>query len=525
MGKKNKHKAKSKGKAKASARTPLSRNDAGTRVEVAEYSRFAAVQPNRLLHRTSWGLANGQSINNDLVANLRILQAGCQFEYASSPIFEGVCNTYKKDVVGRDGPRLQVRSKNKEFNRVVQQAWKKVFTDPDPSHRFTGVESLGTRVLDLLLAGSFINIYTTVKRPNTPLTFGWRSVHPRRLGTPPEFVGDNDVAFGMRIDPETTATTIYYIAELARYGQYVTQTFNYQPIPAAAVQHVFNPVEDDQLTGYPMMSSTLEAAADLREYDKIVMEAAKNSAGHAVGLEATNPDWILDPDPIGTDTLPYSAAEINVAPPGYKFAFGTATQPASQYVPYRRERGAELGRPIHMPLLVVFLTAAEANFSSAQWEGMVYGDGIDCLQGMFDRRMLNPAVEQLIIELAMRGMVKVPDEYELSWSWNVPSHANFEKFISALEKAVAIGAIAISDASALLGYNWDEVQDAREKAKDDNEKRDLPQPPSKDDSTIIADESVGADGNPLKTPGGKQRPTKRRVKRTKKREHARFSLN
>lgn len=476
-----------------------------TRVEVAEHSnsRFAAAQSHRT-RRTSWGLANGQSLNNDLAANLRIIQADCQFEFAHSPIYEGVCKTYAKDIVGRDGPQLQVRSDNQEFNRIVQAAWKKVFADPDPSHRFGGVESLNTRVFDLLLAGSFINVYTNVRRTGTPITFGWRSPHPRRLNTPPEFASDPDVAFGMRFDPKTTETTTYYIDDSAPQGRFGLTGLNYNAIPAAAVQYVFNPVESDQLVGYPMMATTTEASSDLRQYDKIVMEAAKNSAGHAVGLEAVGDiNAIMDPDPIPTDTLPYTASEINVAPKGWKFASLTATQPGAEYVSHRRERGAEIGRPIHMPLLVVFLTAAEANFSSAQWEGMVYGDGIDCIQGMFNRRMLDPCVEMLIIELQMRGLIrKVPDEYELSWSWNVPSHANFAQFVGALEKAVSMGAIAASDASALLGYDWDEVQDARQRVKEDNEARDLPQPP-----TAKTNEKPGADED---APAAGKKPDKKK---------------
>lgn len=439
--------------------------------------RFAAAQTNRL-NRSHWERAHGQSINNDLAMYLSTLQARCQYEYASNPLFEGVCNTLGDDVTGRDGPLLQIDCDSDKFAREVENAWWEVFNSPDPSGRFGGVEIMRTWVLSLLLAGSYVNVNSSVRRSGTPVTFGWRSVHPRRLVTPPEFSGDPMVAFGCRSNADG-APIEYYIDSARQLGPYTQAGVNFQTYQAAAVQHCYIPIEGEQLTGYPLMTSTLETAADIRDYDKLVMEAAKNAAGHAVGLQASHPEFVTDPEPISTDTYPMSPGEVNVAPPGWAWASLQATQPAAQYVEFRRERSAELGRPLHMPLLVVLLTAAEANFSSAQYEGAVYTEGVRKLQGFIERRSMNKfLIDGVIAEVGLRGMARVPRDFEAVWTWNVPPHANIEKFVRAIETMVKMGLVAPSQAAAMLGQDWDYVVSARKKCKQDLEEAELPPTPT-----------------------------------------------
>lgn len=455
--------------------------------------RFQAAQTNRL-NRAHWERAHGQSINNDLAMYLDVLMARCQYEYASNPLFEGVVNTFKDDVVGKHGPLLQVNSADSAFNETVEQAWRDVFADPDPSHRFGGVEVMKTWVAGLLLAGSYVNVNATVRRQNTPITFGWRSIHARRLVTPPDKASDPNTAFGCRSD-EDGAAVEYYLDVTKRSGPYTLSGIEFKTYPAAAVQHCYVPVEGEQLTGYPMMTSTLETAADIRDYDKIVMEAAKNAAGHAVGLQATHPEFVTDPEPIATSTYQFEPGEANVAPPGWSWQSLTSTQPAAQYVEFRRERGAELGRPIHMPLLVVFLTAAEANFSSAQYEGTVYCDGVGGIQSFIERRSLNPLViNGVVAELAIKGKVRIPKRFELVWTHNVPAHANIEKFVSAIRMMIEDGIIAPSQASALLGYDWEKVVAARERCAKDLDDAGLPPSPVNTGSAKPVDE--GDDDSP-----------------------------
>ena len=441
-----------------------------------ETSRFGTVT-NRI-NREHWQQAHGTSINNDLQLRLPALQARAAYEYGTNPDFEGVVNTFKDDVVGREGPLLQVMSDSEEFNDAVEAGMREVFADPNPSHLYGGVEDMRTWVHGLLLAGSYYNVTTNVNRKDSRMSFGWRSIHARRFVTPAEHSGNPYVAFGCRYDEQTGEPVEYYLRNPEQIGGFQIPTQAFTTIPATAVQHVFIPVEQEQLTGYPMMSSALDTAADLRDLDKFVLESMKNAAANSPYLQAADPAAVIDPDPAPEGGIRHEPGEVGIAPLGWAWATTNATQPTAQYLPFKHEKLAELGRPIHMPLLVVLLSAAEANFSSAQYEGTVYADGIAAVQGTIERRSMNPIVMNGIIpEVIYRKRIQPPKSFSLVWTWNVPAHANIEKFVKAIRMMVEDGLISQSQGSALLGRDWEKVVASRKKCKEILEKEGLPPAP------------------------------------------------
>lgn len=450
--------------------------DAPSEPEVIIINRFEGADDTRW-NRGQFNDAHGQSINNDLATKLSTLQARCALEYARNPMFAGVVNTFKDDVVGSEGPTLQVTSDSEAFNDAVEAAWRAVFADPEPSRKFGGPEIMKTWVGGLLLAGSYVNVTASVKRTSTVATLGWRSIHARRLVTPAGMAGDPSVAFGYRVDSDGAPIEYFIDKQTTQYG-FSLSGIDYETVPAAAVQHVFIPIEAEQLTGAPMLSSSLQTAADLRQLDRYVLESQKNSAANTPGLEAKDPQSMADPDPTPTSgSLCYEPGQVPVAPKGWGWTALQATQPSAQYLDYRREKLSELGRPIHMPLLVVLLTAAEANFSSAQYEGSVYGDGVRMVQSLIERRSLNPFALAIVAELALRGRVRVPRSFDLVWTHNVPAHANIEKLVKALRMMVEDGLISPSRASAILGFNWEKEQAARAKCNQALDAAELPRPP------------------------------------------------
>lgn len=440
-------------------------------------SRFGGITDRT--NREHWALARNESINNDISQKLPALQARGAFEYGHNPDFEGVCNTFKDDVVGRNGPMLQVISDSEEFNTAVEQGFREAFEDPDPSHRYGGVEDMKTWVHGLLLAGSYYNVSTNTKRRGTRMTFGWRSVHARRFVTPADKSGDPQVAFGCKYSESTGEPVEYYIQKPIKTGGIQFNTGAYDTVPAEAVQHCFIPVEAEQLTGYPMMASTYAAAADIRDLEKFVLESMKNAHANSPYLQAMDPTKVVDPDPIPEGKLRFEPGEAGVAPFGYAWANGPQVQPIGNFLDLKREKASELGRPIHMPLLVVLLTAGEANFSSAQYEGTVYTDGVASVQGFIERRSLIPIVRHGIIpEVVFRKRVRVPKTFELVFTWNVPAHANIEKFVKAIRVMVEDGLISQAQGSALLGYDWEKVVASRKKVKRALEDAELPAAPT-----------------------------------------------
>lgn len=419
---------------------------------------------------------SSHSINDDIARDLPRLMAECAWRFSTNPLFEGVCNTYTQDVAGPEGPTLQIDSDDEKFNEAVESAWRAVFTSPDPSGRLSGVENVKMWVRQLLLSGSYINIHRSVRRgPGLP-TFGWSTVHARRLQTPPEFSFDENVAFGVRIDPATGRPETYYIEKPTRFGS-AEITGAYQQFPAEMVQHKYFCVEPEQLTGLPMMTSTLRTLDDIIQLDDATIEAAKSAARHSWWLQSADPAKISDPDPIDGTTYPVTNDGVNVAPAGWQAVGMQATQPNGSATDYRNLRLAELGRPINMPLLIVLLSVNEATFSSAQFAGALYRDGIMGIQRFLARESLDPFVEMVVLDLVLSGQVRRPKKYTKQWTHNVPPYANIEKFVSAIEKMVANGWISSAEASAMLGYDWEKVVAGRKRCQKDLEEAGLPLPP------------------------------------------------
>lgn len=427
----------------------------------ATIRRFDASVVTRL-NRNQWGHVHGQSINYDLSLDLASVIARSQYEYANNPFYHGIVSTYAMHVVGRNGPTLQVRSDNERFNEAVERRWRQVWKMPDPAGRLSGPDGLSVLVKQVLVAGSSLVVFKRVKRDG-PVKFGWQTLHPRRLTSPPERAGDPLVQQGIEFDQDGRRVAYYFDNPIGPPGaSSIPRVGEPKRVPADVVQHVFFDEEGEQVTGYPKLATALETAADMRQYEREVLAAARNAANHAIGLEAIDPTAVIDPDvlPMGA-CMPIEPGMVNAPPHGHKLVSLSSPQPMAQHHQYRLDRLAEIGRPLHMPLLFVLLSSSEGNFSQAQLDSQIYGEGIAAFNAMLERQHLDGCLEQVATEVVLHGEADRPDEYTAEWAWPKPPLANLEKMVKALRMAYEDGAISIIEYCERLGYEWERVQTNR----------------------------------------------------------------
>lgn len=440
----------------------------------AERSRFQQARPTRLT-RDRFSVLGTQSINTDLQMDLKTLMGRCALECAINPDFEGIVKTYCTHVVGKLGPTLQVTSSSKRFNEAVEAAWKQVFRMPDPAGRMSGVQSLRLNVRMLLTAGSFLNIYGVCQRQG-PVSFGWKSIHPRRLVNPAERAGDPLVNFGIRTNEEGRPLE-YYIEDPSYLVGALPGGLRTRTYPAEVVQHGFAFVEPEQITGFPWMTPSLDSASMLRELDEDVAQAYKDQVNHSYGLEAKTPESVIDPDPLPTDGYTVERGQATAAPMGWAWKHFPATQPSAQHREFRHGLVGKMARPIHMPLIIAILSAIDSNFAAAQFEGTIYADGVGETQTLLDQASLVPSVEEVITELVLSGVVTRPrGGYQLAFSWPKPPHANIEKFVKALRTLIEDRVISRSMAINMMGFDPDEVYRSCE--RDDELSETHGQPPA-----------------------------------------------
>src|SRR5512133_150676 len=80
--------------------------------------RWESARTNRL-NAGQWQGAYDESINADLGYDLPTLRARCHWELQNNIAVKGVVETYVTDLVGEDGPSLDIISEGEKYNRAV----------------------------------------------------------------------------------------------------------------------------------------------------------------------------------------------------------------------------------------------------------------------------------------------------------------------------------------------------------------------------------------------------------------------
>lgn len=475
-----KRRKKAPPKAQKQSTTAREQSDIGNQVDVIAVEtepiavrRWDSAATSRL-NKAHWAKAHGNSINEDLSADLETLRARSTHEAANNPMVEGVINTHQIDVVGQEGPTLQVQSDSTQYNDAIEKWWEVVFEKPDPNSDIHGAEMIRSWIGQFWKSGEYLNEEVTHRRSG-PTQLGIATYHPRRLQTPPDFVGDPQVAFGIRFD-DFDKPTQYYIRRNANRGLgSLGEVDRYEPVPADMIQHVFPHAEPDQIRGFPWLSSALGTISDLRQFDQHVMESAKQSAANPVYHYTESPDALYVNDLPETDIV--EPGVRTWMPPHWRTESLQSTQPNAQYREYRHEKLRDLGRPAGMPLMVVLLSSADSNFSSAHYDAQVYMRAIEWLQSFISRRSLVPYVRSMSREVSLALRLVIPTKVKFKFTWPKPPYVNPKQMYDALSQQLEDGACSMSDVMAMYGRNEESVIASRKTYIDRLKAAGLPDPP------------------------------------------------
>jgi lambda family phage portal protein len=408
------------------------------------------------LNSTLWTQAHGQSINRDLVQFLESLRARCEHESFNNPLVAGVIRTHQVDLVGANGPRLQVRSDNAAFNTRLEQLWKQWWRNPDANGRMSGPEMLQCWVRSLWTNGEyFVRKVTDRSRPG-PIKFALQTIPARRIGTPAQFSGDRNVLLGVRLSKEGKPKQYFVIDPGNAADVFQTISTEFQPTPPDLIQHGFLIEEADQVRGVPWLASSLATIAALRDFKRAVLESQRRSATQGVVYHTNHPDAeYIDGRGMEREFQP---GQETYAAPGWTPMAIAPVQPNAQYEMFVKESLRELGRPVSMPLMMVLLSSADSNFASAHYDGQVYTRGLQQVQSLLEKWSLDDCVRELAAEAAedlLRSGVGIPTEWHAEWTWPVPPYVNPKQMYDALRSRMEDGTASWTDTLACFGLDPD----------------------------------------------------------------------
>ena len=123
--------------------------------EAMRWGLFDAAQTHRL-NKGHWQGVTGQTINFDLAGGLETIRTRARFEIVNNPTAAGMINSHVVDVVGENGPILQVVSDSEPFNEALEQVWADWWAKPDINALLAGVDMLKLGIRGFWSNGEFL---------------------------------------------------------------------------------------------------------------------------------------------------------------------------------------------------------------------------------------------------------------------------------------------------------------------------------------------------------------------------------
>lgn len=447
---------------------------------------------NTRLHRDYWGGASDTSINTLLQRNLATWRARSRYEAVNNPIVKGMIETYCQDVVGPNGPKLDIRTEDKNFNAAVESLWDSWWKSPDINGQLAGADFLNLASNQLWTHGSYLWQFVTDKdAPRDGIQTRIKAIDARRLNGSMMSFRLNDIILGIRVSP--SGKPLSYFIEQPDFANLSAMA---EPIEVDAkfIIHGFDRLEPEQLTGVPLLKHVLEICADRRQLNRYIIEGYKFAAAVSAFIQAK--DNTTTPQAF-TDSYELEPGVLASLPPGYGIGTTPATQPSAQFDVFEKSLLAQMGRPVGMPHGKVALDYSNLSFSAARLMDNTYHGGLATRRASIGRVGLNRLLFAVLAEAELKGLIALPTE-PLKWQWTWPAHASTDPksdAAAATERLVNLTSTPEYEAAA-AGLDFEDTVKSHERCKEALEKIGIAYPITRQGVTPEAQQEPDPEDEP-----------------------------
>ena len=443
------------------------------------------------MNSAHWSKATGLPINAELAYASNWLRAQSEYEISSNPVMEGMVNSYITDVVGPEGPFYRVTSGDHEYNRQREKIWREWWRHAGANRQLSGIEILKSWVRSLWKAGEFGTQMINDPKAEGVVKMRLLPVHMHRLMTPPEMLGDPEVALGVRRD-ENRNPICYYISEPYIFGPFEVYTGEFYEVKYEDFIHGYELTEEDQVRGVPWLASSLDVVGQLRDWDKAMLDAAETLSKTGVLWQMKNPE--------GTPTIvqasaPMERGQHTFGPPGYEAEQLSPTQPSGDQQSFRAEKKAEIGRGRCIPAILINLDSSKSNYSSCRFDNQPYWRSVGDVQGWLSRIGLDRIEATVMREAELAGeLEEAPEDAQHHWGWIKPPHVDPTKEAMAERAYMQNGTLPWSDAVLSHGHDPDKMREIRKRDAKQFIEDGLPPIPGIPDPSKAAGSGAGGVG-------------------------------
>ena len=384
---------------------------------LAEHIRRFELGDTRDSDKAKWCGQDSRSINQILSQQLRVIHERCAYEVRNNAIVDGTIGTHSRDVVGVNGPGIQIEASSDSWAQAAERVLRDWIDQVTADGRGSLGDWLRDDIRDLWQIGDMMAQVVEPDWVQDGLRTRVHQIDGRGLTYNP--TGKNNI-LGIERDKYRRPIN-YYVTEVE--DQWGLRSVTPKTIPARDMMHDYIAFERGQVRGFPLMTVSLPVLANLREYDSIVMRAAKVQALLSVFMQAIDETIPPEENPAAIEIVDQGITRV---PNGFTTNTLTPTQPMANNTEYRSERMRELGSPVGMPLMKLKNDSSRHNYSSARFDAGSYNRACQVLQGWLFRRRVKPLLTIVLREAMLRGMLPVRSLQRITIhdTWDQPPHAD-----------------------------------------------------------------------------------------------------
>jgi lambda family phage portal protein len=430
----------------------------------------------------------------------RVLRMRSRYETANNPWLFGVTNNNADDLISH-GPTLQITTDNAKWNRDVEAKFL------DWAHEVDLTEKLRTCKLAKTIDGEGFLVFRTVEDLESKVKLYPVDIEADQVTTPaPQNVQEMFVD-GITLHPITQRPTKYTILN-AHPGDFYFPELNplaAKHIAAEFVVHWFPKFRPGQCRGVPVLTPSLDVAAELRSFRKAVLQNVQISADYAAVFETEFGTANTGTDAAEQGYRPFQRVALNrgqgaFLPPGAKMQQLKPEHPTTTYGDFSEKCLSEKIRPLSYPLNLALGSSQKFNFSSAKLDHINYRETLSVERKECERVVLRKIFAAWYHEAVLCGLIQPYDGFRLpphAWHW--PAFSSLDPLVDAQANALLIanGQLTLSEFWAQKGKDWRDVlqqlhTEAEELAKLDLKFGDVVQRTVSDTATEPEPEAANA---------------------------------
>lgn len=441
----------------------FSRNDS-----VYRRGHFESADTDRL-NEAHWQMASETPANADLDWQLPIMRARANHEANNNPTVEGLMLSHTLAVAGEDGPLLDLQGDDDatdEWCAQAERVWEEWCAVADGAGQLSLCSLIKQWNLSCWKNGEWleqlVNEDPQFATPGVP-QLRLHGIEPQRLMTPYDSHSDPNIVLGIRRS-RLRRPMEYFIADNYHYGL-LQSTGTW--IAANYIMHGYDSVQAErgQARGIPWIQSGLPVAADGRDYDLQVLDAARSAADSNIVAFTRHPDAeFADNVPA---SITYRRRQINFLAPGWEAAQTTPAQPGAQYKEHRQQLHGDLGKPRGVPSMITRLDARDHNYSSARFDYQLLGESAKHVRATLYNPRLRALCLRVLSEAILMGRLPPPPkEFQFAWVWPALPEIDEMKAAEAEQLRMRNGTRTYTEACA-LGHGRRARDQARRRQRDD----------------------------------------------------------